>query len=118
MKYEKILFIGFLATIVLISGCTGPSEKNTSVGVSTVDISGYAFIPATIVVPNGTTVVWTNKDSTPHTITGNDFDSGSISQGQAFSHTFKETGTFEYHCKIHPNTPNMKGNVIVTNVNS
>lgn len=118
MKYEnikKILIIGFLTTIVLISGCTGPSEKTTSVRSSTVDINGSAFIPATVIVPNGTTVVWTNKDSTSHTITGNDFDSGSVSRGQAFSHTFKETGTFEYHCKIHPN---MKGNVIVSNVNS
>lgn len=53
----------------------------------------------------------TNRDSTPHIITGENFDSGSISQDKTFNQTFKETGTFQYYCTIHPS---MKGKVIVT----
>ena len=110
---KKLLFIGFLTFFILLSGCIGPSEQTTSVGISytTVDIRDFAFFPAVDNVSNGTRVIWTNKDSTPHTITGKDFDSGPISQSQAFSHTFNKTGTFEYHCTIHSN---MNGNVIVT----
>lgn len=110
---QKIV-IGFvLAVIVLVSGCTGPKQQSTTNGVSgtTVDIKGFAFEPNTITVKSGTTVIWTNGDSTPHTITGSNFDSGSISQGSTFSQTFKEAGTFDYHCAIHSN---MQGKVIVT----
>src|SRR5688572_30820880 len=38
------------------------------------------------------------------------FDSGNIATGTSFSWTFNETGTFGYHCKIHPS---MKGTVQV-----
>ncbi len=55
-------------------------------------------------------ITWTNRDSAPHTITGDNFDSGSISQGSTFSQTFKDAGTFDYVCTIHPS---MKGKVVV-----
>ena len=53
----------------------------------------------------GTTVTWTNSDSTQHTVTADDgsFDSGVLAQGQTFSHTFDTAGTIAYHCTIHPN---------------
>src|ERR1051325_903781 len=38
------------------------------------------------------------------------FDSGELATGETFSWTFNETGTFTYHCHIHPN---MKGTVQV-----
>ena len=111
---KKILFIGLLLTIVLVSGCTGPTkpEQPTPTGISssTIDIKGSAFVPTTITVPSETTVTWTNKDSATHTITGNNFDSGPLSQDQTFSQVFNETGTFDYYCKIHPS---MRGRVIV-----
>jgi plastocyanin len=68
------------------------------------------------------TVIWINKDSTPHTITsGSDgkpdgrFDSSPnfsrlISPGGNFSYTFEEAGEFPYFCTLHPN---MVGAVIV-----
>lgn len=75
-----------------------------------VEISGFAFNPDTITITKGSTVTWTNKDSAPHTISGSGFESGSLSTGQAFSHTFDEAGTYDYSCSIHPS---MKGKVIV-----
>jgi plastocyanin len=61
----------------------------------------------------GTTVTWTNQDSTAHTVTANDgsFDSGPIQPGKSFSHTFSTAGTVAYHCKIHPS---MTATVTVT----
>ena len=84
-------------------------KEPTPVGIQ---ISGSAFVPATITIAVGTTVTWTNKDSLPHTVSsqGTLFDSGSLSRGATFSYTFNQKGTFEYTCGIHPA---MVGKVIV-----
>jgi plastocyanin len=34
-----------------------------------VDISGFAFDPASLTITEGDTVTWTNLDQTPHTVT-------------------------------------------------
>jgi PGF-CTERM protein len=78
-----------------------------------VNIEGFAFQPATLTVPSGTVVTWTNQDSAPHTVTSTDgkFDSGSLSQGQEFSFNFTQPGVYDYYCKIHPY---MRGRIEVT----
>ena len=77
-----------------------------------VEISGFAFVPSTLTVPVGTTVIWTNKDSVTHTVTSNDnlFNSGNLANGATFQYTFTQKGTFDYHCSIHPS---MTAKVIV-----
>lgn len=92
-----------------------PAQKPTPVintVVRNVSISSFAFVPATITVKKGETIVWTNKDSTPHTVTGGDLLSNPLGQGETYSFAYDKTGTFSYHCSIHPS---MKGTVIVTN---
>jgi len=88
-----------------------PSPAPTAAG-SSVTISNFAFSPASITVPAGTKVTWTNKDSPTHTVSAKDgtFDSGNLSTGATFSYTFSQKGTFEYGCKLHPS---MSGKVIV-----
>jgi plastocyanin len=72
------------------------------------------FTPATITVVMGVnnTVVWTNDDSVPHTVTAYDgsFNSGAINPGGSYNFTFTSPGTYEYHCSYHPW---MKGTVVV-----
>ena len=45
-------------------------------------------------------------DTAPHTVTVTSgpvkFDSGTLQKGESFSYTFKETGTYEYYCAVHP----------------
>ena len=55
-------------------------------------------------LPVGTIVVWYNMDSVTHTVTARDnlFDSGNLSPGDTFRHTFEQSGVLEYYCKIHP----------------
>ena len=63
------------------------------------------FAPTTVNVMPGSTVSWTNDDSTAHTVTANDdglFDSGPIPPGMTWDNTFDSTGIFGYHCSIHP----------------
>ncbi len=76
-----------------------------------VQIKGFAFNPATITVPKGTTVTWTQMDSVQHTVTGSGFDSGNLNTGVTFHWTFNNAGTFTYGCSIHSS---MTGTVIVT----
>ncbi len=78
-----------------------------------VEIKNFIFDPDAITVPAGTTVIWTNLDSTPHTVTSTSgiFDSGVMDQGENFSYTFQDPGTYDYYCLIHPY---MKAKVIVT----
>lgn len=110
---KNIWLIAFLILGVLISGCTGQKTETPPVTTNTVDIKGFAFNPDTITITKGTTVTWTNKDSAPHTVTeiNNAFSSDTMNEGQTYTYTFNEAGTFEYQCHIHPN---MKGKVIAT----
>ncbi len=71
------------------------------------------FSPSTVTVKAGTVVQWLNKDSIPHTVTGdtaNGLASLRIAKGHTYTHVFADIGTFTYHCSIHPT---MKGKVIV-----
>src|SRR5829696_2492067 len=70
----------------------------------TVSIQDFSFNPGQITVPQGTTVTWTNEGPSPHTTTADDgtWDSGTLQQGEDFSFTFDEPGTYTYHCSIHP----------------
>jgi hypothetical protein len=55
-------------------------------------------------VPIGTVVTWTNTGNATHTVTSNTgrFESGNLAKNGVFSYTFNQAGTFQYHCKIHP----------------
>lgn len=57
-----------------------------------------------LTVPVGTTVTWTNEDTTMHTVTAVDgsFDSGYYAEGETWSYTFTEAGEYEYYCIPHP----------------
>lgn len=67
-----------------------------------VSIIDFAFEPASLDAPAGTTVTWTNDGQAPHTVTGDFADSGILEPGQTFSHTFAEGGELTYTCTIHP----------------
>ncbi len=74
----------------------------------------YSFDPASITVPKGAQVVWTNASDAPHTVTSNDntFNTPSnLMEDQTFKMVFNTTGTFAYHCSIHTY---MKGTITVT----
>jgi len=72
-------------------------------GGGAVSIKDFAFGPASLSVPVGTTVTWTNGDSARHTVTAVDgsFDSKPIAGGGTFSQAFPIAGTYAYHCTIH-----------------
>jgi plastocyanin len=82
-----------------------PASEAPAAGGSAVSIKNFAFNPGSITVAAGTTVTWTNDDTTGHTVTADDgsFDSKTVAAGATFSQAFATAGTFTYHCTIHTN---------------
>ena len=79
-----------------------------------VSIENMSFSNETITIKSGDTIVWTQNDATPHTVSRSGgpemFDSGLLRQGQNFSYTFTRAGDYLYKCSIHPI---MRGKIIV-----
>jgi len=111
------MLCGFLllAVVLVVAGCGGqvsptpaptltPATPAATPGQANVNIAGLAFVPDKLTVAVGTKVTWTNNDSVTHTVTSDDglFESGNLSRGATFSHTFNQKGTFDYYCRIHP----------------
>ncbi len=105
--------------VLLIIGCTVQQEEGMEndameeeVENHQVSIEGFEYIPASITISAGDTVVWTNMDSAEHTVTedNNIFDSGSMNNDDTYNRTFNEEGTYNYYCTLHPY---MKGTIIV-----
>ena len=72
---------------------------------------GYSPGVIHVVVGVNNTVMWSNDDSTVHTVTSTLFDSGFLNPGQSWTYTFGKDGTYHYHCTLHGW---MAGTVIVT----
>jgi plastocyanin len=100
------------------------SGAQTPASGSTVSIQGFAFTPQTLTVVAGTKVTWTNDESTAHDVTSTDgpgidaattdlFASGTLGQGDSFSYTFAEPGTYHYECTIHASMQTMHATVVV-----
>jgi plastocyanin len=69
-----------------------------------VTIASFSFRPFELRVPMGTTVTWTNRDDSPHTVvsTSGLFTSNALDTDEKFSFTFSDRGTFLYFCSLHP----------------
>jgi len=74
------------------------------------DVESYN--PLAIEIDSGTTVTWSNDDFVAHTVTDAEktFDSEFIQSGNTWSHTFEDSGEFDYFCTLHPW---MKGSIYV-----
>jgi plastocyanin len=86
------------ASVSIVNGASSPSISKP-------------YNPSPLTVKPGTSVTWTNNDSTIHTVTsglpeqgevGTLFDSSIMSPGKTFTHIFDKTGIFDYSCTLHP----------------
>jgi plastocyanin len=113
LSFLVIAFVALLAA---------PASAASTQGVL---IHGFAYDPPALNINQGDTVQWTNGDPVGHSVTADDgsFDSSSdncnssdptgescIKPDTPFTHTFEESGTFAYHCRVHSS---MHGTVVV-----
>jgi plastocyanin len=75
-----------------------------------IPIAQYAYVPASMTVRVGDVVTWTNQDQASHDVAGGTFRSPMLAQGQSWSFTFTQPGTFDYICSVHPD---MRARIVV-----
>ena len=93
------------------AGAAAQEDGAAGGGGNLVAMAGLKFQPATLTVAKGTTVVFDNDDTAPHTVTARSggTDSGVIDPGKSFSLVAAES--FDYFCSIHPS---MTAKLVVT----
>lgn len=105
-----------LAACALSILFTLPAEGSKAAPqIHTVKIKGMVFVPATLEVSVGDTVVWVNEDLVPHTATAiagdtKVFDSGVLPAKATWKYVAAKSGTIPYVCLLHPT---MKATLIV-----
>lgn len=118
-RHTSVLTVACL--LVALAACGGSEPESTETtsagdgasaeGEAEIVIVDFTFTGADTVAV-GETLTVTNEDSVGHTWTAEDdqFDSGTLSQGETFEYTFEEAGEFDYVCTIHPQ---MSGTITV-----
>jgi plastocyanin len=98
-----------LAGMAFAALAVAASAQIPNLGVT---IDNFTFSPNQITVKSGETVIWTNKDDIPHTVTSTDnvFRSKALDTDDKFSFTFTTPGTYKYFCSLHPR---MTGTIVV-----
>lgn len=117
------IIIGIVLAILVIGGfyyfaknpyqqpaTNEPTQSSTKVEANTITIQNFSFNPGTLTVKQGTKVTWINQDSAIHDIKSETFSSQNLSQGDKFEFTFKDKGSFDYICGLHPS---MQGKIVV-----
>lgn len=113
-------FVATALAALAITGCSddaAPAEgaaDSAAAGTAAVEIVDFTFAPREVRVPAGTTVVWTNRDAAAHTVEDRSQlrapESEELREGDEFSLTYDEAGTYPYVCGIHNY---MTGTVVV-----
>ena len=114
MLFGVLLLVG-LPIQVFADAMVSVPEGTSVPGCET---TNECFIPYEVNINVGESVIWSNDDSAAHTVTSGSaadgasgvFDSSLFMAGTTFSHEFENSGTFPYHCMVHPW---MEGTVIV-----
>jgi plastocyanin len=86
------------------AGGNAAAPSGDAVRSAKVEIEDFAYYPDPVTIEAGGKVIWQNEDSAPHTATAEDgsFDTGTLEEGKLKSESFKEPGTYDYICSIHP----------------
>lgn len=114
VRRSSIRALAAAVVFLLLAGCGGSDGGDSAGSDSAVTIEGFTFKPASITVPAGTTVSWTNEDAFAHSVKPADdlFPvSPNIDPAGTFRHTYDQAGTYPYICGIHNS---MTGTVVVT----
>jgi nitrite reductase (NO-forming) len=122
IPYEQIIGTGSSATSKTMNATLAYGQEAVSISPGSSNPSATEFFtPKEISVTKGSTVTWTNDDSTIHTVVEGTaqggsgetpaFDSSIIAPKGTWDNTFDTAGEFDYYCSLHPF---MTGKVTVT----
>ncbi|MFD9965884.1 cupredoxin family copper-binding protein [Amycolatopsis sp. NPDC058986] len=95
-----------LAGLLLACGVLAWAPRSAGAAAQQVMMENYAYGPAALTVRAGDTVTWMQHDEAPHDVVTTSapvaFRSPKLSQGQSWSYTFTQPGTYSYYCSVHP----------------
>jgi len=79
---------------------------------ATIQIDNFRFTPPDLTVAAGTTVIWKNRDDSPHRVADKNgtFASAALDTDDSYSRSFATPGIYHYFCSIHPY---MVGTIVV-----
>ena len=99
MTRRRLLLLGGLTAVATVVAGTAHGQTT-----HTVVIRQFAFVPETLEVSMGDTVVWVNEDIVPHTATAADarWDSDRLDRGDSWSLEIRAPGEVDYTCLYHP----------------
>ena len=97
---SRFVLVGLAGLLASCSAVAAPPSA-PQVGVT---IENYHFVPATLKIAAGTSIIWTNKDDDAHTVmdTSGAFRSAALDEGQSYTYTFAKPGTYRIACSMHP----------------
>ena len=100
------------AAVIAICLAVFPAAALAAGKTHAVRIEGMKFNPERLEVAAGDTVVWTNKDLVPHTVTAGaaKVESGELAPSKSWRFVAKKKGEMPYICRLHPV---MKGVLVV-----
>ena len=116
MQHRIALAAIALTFVLAAAGCNSKITQPPGGGgaTHTVTMHDNSFNSASLTIPAGDKVNWTNGGGTAHTATsdnGNFINTGTLAPGATSnSVTFSGAGTFTYHCSFHAG---MTGTIIV-----
>ena len=98
----------FLVSAALVSSATLAAAAACARRVPRtheVAIRDFTFQPETLTAAAGDTIVWTNLDFVPHTVTARrtEWDSEGLDAGSTWSLVARTAGEHAYYCVLHPN---------------
>ena len=118
----SLLVVGFTGGY-LISGQTPHMNMMSGMMDSNTIVMGMdKFVPNKLYIESNTTISWQTHDMETHNVVGifkTDSEkeiqifSGDIEHMESWSHSFEESGVFEYSCGYHE-YEGMKGEIIVS----
>ena len=96
----KVALRAVLAAALLVGAAAADAAGKTHA----VRIDGMKFVPERVEVAAGDTIVWTNKDIVPHTVTAAEakVESGELQTGKSFKFVARKPGEMSYICRLHP----------------
>lgn len=109
MLYKSYYILLTIFLVFALSGCDFLNNDDDNPDSNLIRIRDNNFDPPVLTVTVGRTVAWRNEGSNPHTVTSGSptsspgalFDSGTLNNAGGFTFIFRETGNYQYFCRIH-----------------
>lgn len=97
-----VVVVSLVAAVALLSISVGHGAA-VKAAKHTVTIEAVAFKPDVVDAKPGDSIVWTNNDPFPHTVTAaGKFDSKEIKPGESWTYKVQQSGEVPYICTLHP----------------